>query len=85
MEVLDLVRTVAPTDSTQWQLDFGSPAGRLRYSTSVSGQPIDVDSSVAIRAFSSTDSHTRVEILPARLACQRGARLRSIAEAGLAL
>jgi hypothetical protein len=37
------------------------------------------------RAFRSTDSHTRAELLPDRMAFQLGARLRTIAEAALAL
>ena len=40
---------------------------------------------VTTRAFSGTDAHTRAEILPDRFSCQRGARLRIIAEAALAL
>src|SRR5216684_66795 len=52
-----------------------------------SGSPDNLGTSpfVDASAFRSTDSHTRAELLPDRMAFQLGARLRTIAEAALAL
>jgi len=55
------------------RLTFGLPTTRK------AARPVNTS------AFSGTDSYTRAEILSDRLACQRGARLRAMAEAALAL